>query len=56
MLEHAKHRRFKIGVAGFPQGGFDLRTTGPLRIGQQRIEEGAARIGIDRRANRTTLS
>lgn len=45
--KHGEHRRLEIGVAGFPQRGFDLGTAGSLSIRQQSIQKGAARVRID---------
>ena len=46
MLEHAHDRRFEIVGLGFAQSDLDLGAAGPLRLGQQRIQEGAARVRI----------
>ena len=47
VLEHAQDRQLEIVGLGSAQSDLDLGAAGPLSLGQQRIQEGAARIGID---------
>ena len=46
MLEHAHDRQLKIVGLGFAHSDLDLGAAGPLSLGQQRIQEGAARVRI----------
>ena len=46
MLEHAQDRRLEIVGLGSAQSDLDLGAAGPLSLGQQRIQEGAAGIRI----------
>ena len=46
-LEHAQDSRLEIVSLGSAQRDLDFGAAGPLSLGQQRIQEGAARIGID---------
>ena len=47
MLEHAHDRRLKIVGLWSAQSDLDLGAAGPLSLGQQRIQEGAACVRID---------
>ena len=46
MLEHAQDCRIEIVSLDSAQSDLDLGTADPLRLGQQRIQEGAARVRI----------
>jgi len=46
VLEHAQYRPVEVVRLDAAWRGFDFGAAGPLRLGQQRIQEGAARIAI----------
>src|SRR6185437_7501647 len=46
LLEHAQHRMVKVAGFESAESDIDLGAAGPLRLGQERVEEGAAGIRV----------